>query len=158
MAELILVLNAGSSSIKFSAYVDQEPEPRLWLSGQIEGLYTAPAFSSQNSAGERLGSHAWEKGTRLGHDGAIAYLTDFLRGQRGDNTLLAVGHRVVHGGPQYSQPVLVDAGVVEELEKHVPLAPLHQPHNLAPIRILLGRRPPVPQVACFDTAFHHTQP
>ncbi|HEX5051177.1 MAG TPA: acetate/propionate family kinase [Planctomycetota bacterium] len=158
MADLLLVLNAGSSSIKFSAYADRAAEPELLLCGQIEGLYTAPVFTAEDDAGTSIGAHEWGQGTRLGHDGAIAFLTDFLRGHRGDHTLVAVGHRVVHGGPDFSGPTRVDAHVLETLAQYVPLAPLHQPHNLAPIRILMARRPPVPQVACFDTAFHHTLP
>jgi acetate kinase len=85
-------------------------------------------------------------------------LIEFLRGHRGDHELMATGHRVVHGGVAYSEPTLVTEGVLDGLSKLVPLAPLHQPHNLAPIRIVAGLMPQLPQVACFDTAFHHAQP
>src|SRR3954469_3372580 len=158
MADAILVLNAGSSSIKFSLFADREPQPDLLLRGQIEGLYTAPVFAAKNSAGASIGAHRWQEGTRLGHDGAISHLIEFLRGHREDHRLIAVGHRVVHGGIEYSQPTLVTPQVVTRLEQFVPLAPLHQPHKLAPIRVVAERMPKLPQVACFDTAFHRSQP
>jgi acetate kinase len=128
------------------------------LSGQIEGLYTAPRFAAKDAAGSGIGGHAWDKGTPLGHDGAMDHLIGFLQNQRDGNRLIAVGHRVVHGGVEFSAPTLVTAQVIAKLEKLVPLAPLHQPHNLAPIRIVAQRTPQLPQVACFDTAFHRAQP
>jgi len=158
MADAILVLNAGSSSIKFSLFLQNGSELAARLSGQIEGLYTAPRFVAKDAGGASLGEKKWGEGTRLGHDGAIAHLIEFLQAQRGEDRLAAVGHRVVHGGMEFSEPVKLDAGVVAKLEKFVPLAPLHQPHNLAPIKLVAGRLPQVPQVACFDTAFHRAQP
>jgi len=98
------------------------------------------------------------EGTQLGHDGALDHLLGFLKDQLDGHRLLGVGHRVVHGGSEYSQPVRVDAAILGRLETFVPLAPLHQPHNLAPIRALAARLPDLPQVACFDTAFHRTNP
>jgi len=158
MTDAILVLNAGSSSIKFSLFLDRAGEPGFQLGGQIEGLYTAPRFSAMDAAGKKLGGREWDEGTRLGHDGAVGHLIEFLLGYRDRYRLAAVGHRVVHGGLEYSRPVLVNAEVVAKLEKFVPLAPLHQPHNLSPIRIVAERVPQMPQVACFDTAFHRMQP
>jgi acetate kinase len=158
MSDAILVLNAGSSSIKFSVFLVQSDRLELLLNGQTEGLYTAPRFKAKDAAGEALEGREWDKGTRLGHDGAIEHLTGFLRGHRGDHRLIAIGHRVVHGGLNYAEPTLVNAEVLTNLEKLVPLAPLHQPHNLAPIRIVAERTPNMPQVACFDTAFHRAQP
>jgi acetate kinase len=125
--------------------------------GQVESLYTAPRFSAENAAGEKLGGYKWDEGTRLGHPGAVAHLIDFLREHRETYRLVAVGHRVVHGGMDFAEPVRVDASVIEKLERLVPLAPLHQPHNLAPIRVVAERLPRLPQVACFDTAFHRVQ-
>jgi acetate kinase len=151
----ILVLNAGSSSIKFELFAEDRLEPLF--RGQIEGLGTAPRFIARDGAGRVLAEKSWGEATQLGHDGAVAHLAEFLRAHRGGYELAAVGHRVVHGGLDFSAPVRVDARVLGALEKLVPLAPLHQPHNLAPIRMLLARRPEVPQVACFDTAFHRTQ-
>jgi len=158
MSDAILVLNAGSSSIKFSVFLVQSDRLELLLNGQTEGLYTAPRFKAKDAAGDALESRDWDKGTRLGHDGAIEHLTGFLREHRREHHLVAIGHRVVHGGLNYAEPTLVNAEVLTNLEKLVPLAPLHQPHNLAPIRIVAARTPEMPQVACFDTAFHRAQP
>jgi acetate kinase len=158
MANVILVLNAGSSSIKFSAFQDRAAEPELLMSGQLAGLYTAPTFTAKNAKGSKIGTHEWYRGTRLGHDGGIRYLVDFLRSKRGEHRLIAIGHRVVHGGLQYSEPTLINENVLATLDKFIPLAPLHQPHNLAAIRVVASIRPDLPQVACFDTAFHRVQP
>jgi acetate kinase len=158
MADLILVVNAGSSSLKFRAYDAGGAAPRLLLRGQIESLYTEPHFSASGASGEHREEQRWPAGTALGHDGAIAHIGDFLRSHRGENRLVAAGHRVVHGGVRFTRPTLVTPAVIDELASLVPLAPLHQPHNLAPIRALAQLRPELPQVACFDTAFHHTAP
>jgi acetate kinase len=158
MADLILVLNAGSSSLKFRGYDAGGGEPRLLLRGQIEGLGAEPRFTVSDAAGERRDEHRWPPGAQLDHEGAIGYIGDFLRSHREGHRLVAVGHRVVHGGVRFTEPVLVTPEVIEQLAALVPLAPLHQPHNLAPIRVLERLRPDVPQVACFDTAFHHTAP
>src|SRR5687768_8524377 len=155
----IVVVNAGSSSIKFVVFADREGALDPVVRGQIEALFTAPRFVARDAQGRVQEEKSWGEGVKLGHDGAIAYLAAHLQQGRAEGLeLAAVGHRVVHGGTQYSAPVRVDAGVLGALEKLVPLAPLHQPHNLAPIRTLLAARPELPQVACFDTAFHRTQP
>jgi acetate kinase len=159
MTDAILVLNAGSSSIKFSLFAERGPELALVAAGQVEGIYTAPHFVAKDAAGKPAGEKRWEAGAKLGHDGALAHIVDWLKATHGkDHHLAAVGHRVVHGGTDYAAPVRADAGVVAKLEKLVPLAPLHQPHNLAPIRTVLERMPELPQVACFDTAFHRSNP
>lgn len=158
MADVILVLNAGSSSIKFSVFLARPDGLEFWFRGQIDGLYTTARFVAKDAAGASIGTHKWDEGTRLGHDGAIDHLVRFLRRQGEDHRLVAVGHRVVHGGLEFSEPTLVTAQVLAGLEKFVSLAPLHQPHNLTPIRIVAERRPGLPQVACFDTAFHRAQP
>jgi acetate kinase len=158
MRKAILVLNAGSSSIKFLVFGEHGDELEPLIRGQIEGLYTAPHFIARNPEGGVVGEKSWGDGARLGHDGAVAHLADFFR-ERGEGVeLAAVGHRVVHGGPDYSRPVRIDREVLGVLKKYVPLAPLHQPHNLAPIELLLDKQPELPQVACFDTAFHSTNP
>jgi acetate kinase len=157
MSDALLVLNAGSSSIKFSVFADTEGELNLVFRGQIEGLYTAPAFSATNAAGESLGKFSWDKGTRLGHEGGVSHIVNFLREHREHYRLVAVGHRVVHGGTDFSEPVRVEDDVIAKLERLVPLAPLHQPHNLAPIRFVAKTLPRLPQVACFDTGFHRGQ-
>ena len=158
MADSIVVLNAGSSSVKFSLFLLEDGSPVLKLRGQTEGLYTAPKFRAMDASGAVCATRDWGAGEALGHDGAIAHLLDFLRGELARHRLLAVGHRVVHGGVEYDRPVRIDEGVLLRLDKFIPLAPLHQPHNLAPIRALLARAPQLPQVACFDTSFHRAMP
>jgi len=154
----IAVINAGSSSLKFSLFTAAAGELALVARGQAEGLFTSPRFVAKDEGEEVIGERSWGDNVALGHDGALDHLVSFLSAQFPEHRLAAVGHRVVHGGLDYSRPVKVDAAVVAALEKFVPLAPLHQPHNLAPIRVLLKRAPNLPQVACFDTAFHHGQP
>ena len=159
MIDSIVVINAGSSSIKFSLFAEAAADLGLVARGQVEGIYTAPHFTAKDAAGKPAGEKQWEPGTKLGHDGALAHIIDWLKATHGgDHRLVAVGHRVVHGGTDYAAPVRVDAAVVAKLEKLVPLAPLHQPHNLAPIRAVLQRAPDLAQVACFDTAMHRSNP
>jgi acetate kinase len=158
MADAILVLNAGSSSIKFSLFVARGEILELGVRGQVEGLYTAARFVSKAPDGAVKADKSWPAGVELGQDGALDHLIGYLRSELADDRLMGIGHRVVHGGRIYRQPVRVDAEVLKALETFVPLAPLHQPHNLAPIRRALERAPELPQVACFDTSFHRTQP
>jgi acetate kinase len=158
MADAIIVINAGSSSLKFSLFVVRGGALALDVRGQIEGLDTAPRFVAKDSSGRTVAERSWGKGEKLDHNGAVEYLRGYLRGQLGDDRLIGVGHRVVHGGLEYTEPVLVDGELLQALERFIPLAPLHQPHNLAPISALLERAPELPQVACFDTAFHRTNP
>ena len=157
MADALLVLNAGSSSLKFSVFFDEE-RPRELLRGQLEGLLTEPRFIARAEGGV-LGEKRWESGTRLGHTGAIEFLFAWGRdGIMGKHPIRAAGHRVVHGGAKFTEPVLIDQQTLTALEHLVPLAPLHQPHNVAAIKAIQRMAPSLPNVACFDTAFHHTQP
>jgi acetate kinase len=156
MADVILVLNAGSSSVKFCAFDTQGETEQPLLCGQVEGLYTAPCCTATDDAGH-VSTKQWAPGVKIGHEGAIAWIGEFLREHREGHSLAAVGHRVVHGGQAFGGPALVTPAVIAELEKLIPLAPLHQPHNLKPIEIVAQLRPDIPQVACFDTAFHRTQ-
>jgi acetate kinase len=158
MGDAIAVLNAGSSSFKFSLFAEIRGKTEVVVRGQAEGLYTAPRFVAKDGSGKVLDEKSWGDGVKLGHDGALDHLVAFLRTRLAEHRLIGVGHRVVHGGLEYTKPVRVDAKVVTALEKYIPLAPLHQPHNLAPIKALLERLPQLPQVACFDTAFHRGQP
>ena len=157
MTDAILVLNAGSSSLKFTLYANDAAGPRRLLRGQIEGLTTKPAFVARDAHEKLVQERDWPDRESLGHAGAVAYVLDFVQGEQGQRTLVAVGHRVVHGGEDFGAPVRIDASVLARLERLVPLAPLHQPHNLAPMRVIAERAPTLPQVACFDTAFHRTQ-
>ncbi|MCC7548367.1 MAG: acetate/propionate family kinase [Burkholderiales bacterium] len=158
MDPAIAVLNAGSSSIKFSLFVLRAGALELTHRGRIEGLFTAPHFVARDRGGQIVGEKSWGSGAPLGHGGALAHLLGYVRELLAGRHLAGIGHRVVHGGANHLQPVRVDAAVLEDLERHVPLAPLHQPHNLAPIRELLETAPDLPQVACFDTSFHRGMP
>lgn len=159
MTETVLVINAGSSSIKFQLFAaTSEGVPQRRLKGQIDGIGTQPHFRASNATGERLAEETWPA-TEVGDlPNAFQKLIAFLRTQLDGNFPTAIGHRVVHGGPHYSEPSVVDAQVLANLERLSPLAPLHQPNNLAPIRIALERQPQILQVACFDTAFHRGHP
>jgi len=157
MADAIAVLNAGSSSLKFSLFVTRDNELELELHGQVEGIYATPHFLAKRNDGTTA-EKSWPEGTSLDHDGTLEYLIPFLRAELAHDHLIGVGHRIVHGGPDFKQSVRVDATVAAQIENLVPLAPLHQPHNVAPIRWLMNRVPELPQVACFDTSFHSTNP
>lgn len=157
MSDALLVLNAGSSSLKFSVFLDEDP-PQPLLRGQLEGLLTQPRFVARNGDAV-VGEKEWSSGTKLGHQGAIEFLFAWGRGDAlGGQRIVGTGHRVVHGGIKFTAPALIDAETLPELECLVSLAPLHQPHNVAAIKAVAQIAPALPQVACFDTAFHYTQP
>jgi acetate kinase len=153
-----LVLNAGSSSLKFCVFA-RPPDGawRLEARGQIEGIGTAPRLAAKDGAGEKLADQPLDAAVRDGR-GALDSLAAWLRSRFGGARVLGVGHRVVHGGARFAGPAVVTPQVLEELRALVPLAPLHQPHNLAAIEAVFDRLPGVPQVACFDTSFHRGQP
>jgi acetate kinase len=152
----IAVINAGSSSLKFSLYALQGDGLQLRGRGQVEGLGTGPRFIARDAAGATLAEQRWP--APITHDAALDHVTGFLRERDEGFALRGVGHRVVHGGLAYHAPTRLTPEVVDALQAFVPLAPLHQPHNLGPIRRLLQASPELPQVACFDTAFHRTNP
>ena len=157
MADFVVVLNAGSSSLKFSIY--GEPEGSAWLleaRGQIDGIGSSPRFTASDGAGVRVADERMDAG--LDGRGAFAALAAWLRSRYGGGRVLAVGHRVVHGGPRYDRPTIVSPEVLADLRGLVPLAPLHQPFNLDAIEAVSELLPGVPQVACFDTSFHRGQP
>jgi acetate kinase len=152
--DTILVVNAGSSSVKFQIFaVDGDGRLERQIKGQVDGIGSRPRLRATNATGEKLADRAFPIENVQDVPAALRVAADWLRDDR-RITPFAVGHRVVHGGPDYDRPVLVDHSVVTRLERYSTLAPLHQPHNLAPIRTLLTNSPSLPQVACFDTAFH----
>jgi acetate kinase len=158
MNDYAVVLNAGSSSLKFCVYVRPDGEAwRLEARGQIEGIGTSPRFSAKDGAGQKLDERALDTSVSDGR-AALDALAAWLRSKYGGSRVLGVGHRVVHGGATFGAPTIVTAAVMEELRTLVPLAPLHQPYNLAAIDAVSARLPGVPQVACFDTSFHRGQP
>jgi acetate kinase len=150
---LIGVVNAGSSSLKFSIY---EGDTCL-LDGQVDGIGVRPAAKARTGTGEALPTPDLATVPKTPGEALVALLP-WLQGWLDGRKLVAIGHRVVHGGPRYAAPARVTPALVDELEALVPLAPLHQPHNLSPIRVAMERDPAMPQVACFDTAFHRTIP
>lgn len=147
---IVLVLNAGSSSVKFRI---AETTGHALYEGAISGIGSKPAFKLKDGAGKAVPLDLAPE--RIDeHEDALDLLLEIAARFLPDRRILAAGHRVVHGGLEFAEPVLVDEGVLTRLEAFVPLAPLHQPHNLAAIRALVRLRPDLPQVACFDTAFH----
>ena len=158
MDDYALVFNAGSSSLKFCVYRRPVEESwRLEARGQIDGIGTSPRLSAKDDAGTKLADDALDASVRDGR-AALGVLADWLRKRYGGARVLGVGHRVVHGGAKYAGPCIVTPDVLEDLRALVPLAPLHQPHNLAAIEAVRDQLPGVPQVACFDTSFHRGQP
>ena len=158
MDDYALVLNAGSSSLKFCVYRRPSGEGwRLEARGQIDGIGTSPRLTAKDGGGESLADTTLPASMK---DGRAAFdaLAEWLRGRYGGARVLGVGHRVVHGGAKYTGPCVVTADVLADLQTLIPLAPLHQPYNLAAIEAVSARNPGVPQVACFDTSFHRGQP
>ncbi|MGE0260413.1 MAG: acetate/propionate family kinase [Alphaproteobacteria bacterium] len=151
---LIGILNAGSSSLKFSFY---EGETRL-LSGQVDGIGIHPAAQAVGPDGRAVAPPDFAGHLPTSPSEVLPTMLPWAREQLGERHLAALGHRVVHGGARHATPVRVTPELLAELETLVPLAPLHEPHNLAPIRMALTMDPELPQVACFDTAFHRTAP
>jgi acetate kinase len=151
--DTLLVVNAGSSSIKFQVFALESKGPRRLVKGQMDGIGTHPKLRAAGADGKPLIEKTYATHEVEDVPAALHTAAAWLR-QSQNVAPVAVGHRVVHGGPDYDGPVLVDAEVLRRLDRYVSLAPLHQPNNLAPIRTMLARRPEVPQVACFDTAFH----
>ena len=150
----ILVVNAGSSSLKFQLF-EIEPGSRVkrLLKGQLDGIGVRPRLRATTGDGAIAIDRMFSPEEVRDLPAAIQVTAEWLRGTENVD-LAAIGHRVVHGGPEYSEPILVSPEVLDSLARYVPLAPLHQPNNLAPIRTILELRPELPQVACFDTAFH----
>jgi acetate kinase len=151
---LVGVVNAGSSSLKFALY---EAERRV-LSGAVDGIGTRrPRVRATEADGAEVAPPLPDPPPETPGE-AVTALLPWLRDWLGGRRVAAIGHRVVHGGVRHAKPALVTPGLLDELEALVPLAPLHEPHNLAPIRAVLALDPAIPQVACFDTAFHRTMP
>lgn len=159
MTKCIAVINGGSSSIKFSLFLETDTvHLDLICCGQAEGIGVSPRLSAVDAQGNTVFDDQWENRAEVDH----SYLMDRIIQSIGNRfkgvEIVAVGHRVVHGGTRFSTPVVVNDEVLKILEQYIPLAPLHQPHNLASIRTIGDRHPGVIQVACFDTAFHSTIP
>lgn len=160
MSRAILTINAGSSSIKFALFPLEGNKlgDEAVFSGQIDGIGTPAALLvAKNKAGEKIANGNLPV-ANPDHKQAFDHLLSWFTAQASDWKIIAVGNRVVHGGPLYSKPVRLEADTLEQLKEFIPLAPLHQPHNLAGIYAIQALMPGTPQVGCFDTAFHRTQP
>jgi acetate kinase len=153
----VLTLNAGSSSLKFALFaLADRPRLRRSVSGQIEGIGSEAHFRARNARGDDLSGPRWNDGQKLRHEDFLAKLLSWIDDQLDGAQLACVAHRVVHGGSKFTAPVVLDERIMLELEALTPLAPLHQPHNIAAMRAIAKLRQGVPQIACFDTAFHQT--
>jgi acetate kinase len=159
LESLILTLNAGSSSLKFAAFrLASGGEPNLLASGQIEGIGATAKGAVKTASGETAELSFDQSVARVDHTAAMSAILDWLKKGGFDSSVVAVGHRIVHGGPDYAEPVLIDNGTLANLRALIPLAPLHQPHNVAGVEAAMKAFPSTPQVACFDTAFHRSHP
>ena len=159
MNKIALTLNAGSSSLKFAAFAASDGgELNPLASGQIEGIGATARGDVKGASGETSELVFDPSAGAVDHHAAMRAILGWLRKAGYDSSVVAVGHRVVHGGPDLVEPVLVDDAALAKLERLIPLAPLHQPHNIAGIEAAMRAFPSTPQVACFDTAFHRTQP
>ncbi|BCL76942.1 acetate kinase [Jeongeupia sp. HS-3] len=158
MNDLLLVINAGSSSIKFSLFENNAADPVLLYKGQMEGIYVTPHFTARDASDKKLVDEDLPADLPKSHDSSLRHILAWLDTVTAGRKIAVIGHRVVHGGTRFSAPELVTPEVIAELEKLIPLAPLHEPHNITPIKIMGELLPGVPQVVCFDTAFHANQP
>ena len=159
MESVILTLNAGSSSLKFAAFrLARGGGPNLLASGEIEGIGATPKGAVETASGETAELSFERSGARVDHTAAMRAILDWLTKAGYDSSIAAVGHRIVHGGPDYAEPVAIDDATLSKLRALIPLAPLHQPHNVAGVEAAMKAFPSTPQVACFDTAFHRSHP
>lgn len=158
MSRAIVSLNAGSSSIKFGLFLLTPDGPVHAAGGKLEGIGADPRLVVRGEDGSELAQRDWPDGAALTHEALLDDLYHWTDGHLPHHQIVAVGHRVVHGGTHFAAPVRIDAATLKALEALSPLAPLHQPHNLAAIRAIAAMAPDLPQIACFDTAFHHDMP
>ena len=158
MPDAILTLNSGSSSIKFSLFeIARSDQLTVASAGEIEGIGSGPHFIARDRAGAALAERRWPDPNQP-FQSLLEAIIAWAERHLGADTLIAVGHRIVHGGPHHNRPERVTSGLLDVLDELTPLAPLHIPHNIAPIRAIAAARPGLPQVVCYDTAFHHGMP
>jgi len=159
MANVFVVLNSGSTSVKFAAYTGDDAEALdLVCRGQLDGIGSQPSFAAKNAKGELIDTQTWGKERILDRDAALQFVITWLQDHDAGLKVVAVGHRVVQGGVVHHQPTLVGEKVLRELEKLIPIVPSHQPYELDAIRTLARAYPRLPQVAVFDTSFHRSMP
>ena len=159
MDSVILTLNAGSSSLKFAAFrLANQAEPTLLASGQVEGIGATAKGSVKDASGQTSELSFAQSRGHVDHAAAMGAILDWLKKAGYESSVAAVGHRIVHGGPDFAEPVRIDDATLAKLKALIPLAPLHQPHNVAGVEAAMKAFPSTPQVACFDTAFHRSHP
>ncbi len=158
MQEAIIVINAGSSSIKFTVFTIDGSELNILTTGQVSGIKSSPKFKAKDSEDNTIAEKKWGEDKVSGHDKFINYILSWIEETFKGVKLVAAGHRLVHGGLEYTKPTIVNDDNMAKIESFIQLAPLHMPHNIAPIKILANSNPSLKQVACFDTAFHRTMP
>jgi len=159
MSNAIIVINAGSTSLKFAAYAaDASGSPPLLCRGQIDSMQDDPHFVAKNPAGKPLDAHGWGEGHAIDHRTALHFLITWLEANLADTKVVAAGHRVVLGGTRFEAPVRIDGDVLDYLDSLAVMEPSHQPFNVRGARALGEVFPGLPQVACFDTSFHRTMP
>lgn len=156
MSDAILTLNAGSSSLKFALFEIAGGQLSLAAKGEIEKMDSTPRLTAQDAQGKQIAAQSWA--TAPAYDALIAQVLSWAESRLGGDRLIAVGHRIVHGGPDHAEPELVTGELLDALDALVPLAPLHLPHNIAPIGAIATARPDLAQVVAYDTAFHRTMP
>jgi acetate kinase len=156
MGEAILTLNAGSSSIKFALFHGAGGQARI-AGGAVEKIGAAPRFFVNDADGNLVFERSWAQGGQ-NHEDVLAPLLEWVEAHLGSETLVAAGHRIVHGGAHFTAPVRLDSATLVELAALNALAPLHEPHNLAAVAAVIALRPELPQIGCFDTSFHHDMP
>jgi len=157
MADAILTVNAGSSSIKFALFAAARELPRI-ATGAVSKIGEAPRLAVRDASGAVVFETHWEHGAGLSHEELLRPVLDWVDTHLGEDELVAAGHRIVHGGENFFEPARLDEAALAELAKLTPLAPLHEPHNLAAVAAVMGLRKDLPQIGCFDTAFHHDMP
>ena len=158
MTDVILTLNAGSSSVKFAIYADTNVKSPALVSGKVISLGDTPQFLATGVNGRPLAqSNTVKFNKTTSHEEVVLRLFDWFKHKSQAYNITGVGHRVVHGGRFYTKPNLITAHVISQLKTLIPLAPLHQPHNLSAVETVSKLAPKLPQVACFDTSYHHTQ-
>lgn len=155
MRDAVLTINAGSSSIKFAMFDGKLVRMAF---GAVSGIGTRPHFQAHDAAGKIVAEHLWDHGATLSHETLLTPVLDWIETFLGSATLLAAGHRIVHGGRDFVSPVRLDEAALKALAALSALAPLHQPHNLSAVRAVMGLRTGLAQIGCFDTAFHHDMP
>jgi acetate kinase len=158
MTDAVIVLNAGSTSVKFAAYGVDGPKLRLLGRGQIEGMQGDPRFSARDASGKPLDAHDWGKGHTIDHRNAVQFLITRLESGIAGVKIIAAGHRIVLGGERFAAPVLIEGDVLDYLESLSTMEPSHQAYNVLGARALAAAFPGLPQVACFDSSFHRSMP